>query len=178
MRMFGVLALALACGCGRAGKKAWDAKLAHGCVTEDDCELLLRQAESREAKCEPNTLGRVRCKDAEADIVARSHVDQVRRQRAESEARRAAEEAARDEQESAVAVERAQREPSAAESAKQRSDARVDLQGDADPSSRVASQEASLSSPGTSAAGGAGGYTGHIGIASSVRLMLTCRPCS
>ena len=43
-------------------------KLKLGCDTEVQCKRLVTEAEARKAKCQPNTIGYLRCADAEADL--------------------------------------------------------------------------------------------------------------
>lgn len=46
---------------------AFPEKLAGGCSTEEACQRLVGEAESRVVRCQPNTIGYIRCADAEAD---------------------------------------------------------------------------------------------------------------
>lgn len=43
-------------------------KLGHGCSTEEQCKKLVDEATKRLDKCEPNTIGSIRCEDATADL--------------------------------------------------------------------------------------------------------------
>jgi hypothetical protein len=65
------------------------AKLSEGCKTEEACRQLETEARSRLARCEPNTIGAIRCKDAKADLaITRGLVAGYEREAEREEGRR------------------------------------------------------------------------------------------
>jgi len=66
-RLIGILLL----GCSPALYGQTDdfpERLKLGCAMKQRCHILITEAEARVARCEPNTLGRLRCSDTNADL--------------------------------------------------------------------------------------------------------------
>jgi hypothetical protein len=61
-------------------------KLKNGCGTEQDCERLATEADARVSRCQNNTIGYIRCSDAEADrSIARGLLEERKKARQEKE---------------------------------------------------------------------------------------------
>lgn len=105
-------------GCAAAFLQTDDfpAKLQAGCSSEEHCHRLVAEAKGRTARCQANTIGYIRCSDAQADLeIARALLEEKVRQREEIEKRKAAaeqeeREREREEQEEAREEERRRRE--------------------------------------------------------------------
>lgn len=82
--MRGLLILAAAAaGCATMALQTDDfpERLGKGCLDVAKCELLVADAQARVARCQPNTIGYIRCSDARADLqVASTLLDQRRRE--------------------------------------------------------------------------------------------------
>lgn len=95
-------------------------KLKTGCPDEPSCRALVREAQSRVDRCAPNTIGRIRCSDARADLrMAQSLLRDHERARisAENERRRRELEQRSREDAERRAIEREQVERAKAEAA-------------------------------------------------------------
>jgi hypothetical protein len=65
-----VCSLAIACSPALYGQTDdFPEKLQRGCRNLDNCGRLVAEAEGRVAKCEENTIGRIRCSDARSDLI-------------------------------------------------------------------------------------------------------------
>jgi hypothetical protein len=69
-------------------------KLKAGCPTKQRCQDLVVEAQARTVRCEPNTIGRIRCDDAQADLLSAKQLldrwDDWERKRAEEKAQKSA----------------------------------------------------------------------------------------
>ncbi len=114
-----LVAVFAAVGCGRGvflQDDGFSDRLPNECTERWECSALLEEARRREATCETNTIGRVRCDEARADLSAvermkqrfderdteearaRAERERERAEREEAERQRAEEEALREEQ--------------------------------------------------------------------------------
>jgi membrane protein involved in colicin uptake len=106
----------LTAGCAGRGLQddGFRERLRRGCDSVEHCERLAADAEIRIQQCRPNTIGHIRCDDAQADLInARLLLTQHRREREERQQARL--EQQRRERERALAVEKRTREREEAE---------------------------------------------------------------
>lgn len=88
---FGIAALVLLgtlanCAAAFGQTDDFPEKLKRGCETEEQCNRLVVEAQARRAKCQPNTIGYIRCGDADADLqIASGYLNEKTVQRAKTE---------------------------------------------------------------------------------------------
>lgn len=76
----------LGCASAFGQTDAFPEKLKGGCKSEVECRRLVTEAKARVTKCQPNTIGYIRCGDAQADLeIAQGYLRELEIQRAERE---------------------------------------------------------------------------------------------
>jgi hypothetical protein len=93
LRRTGTIAVLLLFGCASVFLQTDDfpKKLEGGCSSEEECHQLVREARARVERCQPNTIGAIKCSDAHADLeIAEGLLAEKVRRREEVEERNAA----------------------------------------------------------------------------------------